>query len=72
MSLIASELWEAPDAGGVRFHYRPGRLADQGQEVVAYEPEFDPARRLVLKSSGDIVEMSSADLDAMLESGARP
>lgn len=72
MSLIASELWEVPDAGGVRFHYRPGRLADQTQEVMAYEPEFDPARRLVLKSSGDIVEMSSADLDALFEPGTPP
>jgi hypothetical protein len=65
MTVIPTELWEVPDAGGMRYLYVAGRSAGYLPEVLAYEPELDPERRLVLRVNGDIVEMRSADLRSL-------
>ena len=42
------------DPSGVGFVYLPGRFADVGSEVVAYEPGVFGAERLVLRTDGSV------------------
>jgi hypothetical protein len=75
MTAIPTELWEVPDAGGLRYLYVGGRSAGYLPDILVYEPELDPDRRLVLRVNGDIVEMRSADLRSLnlaTESGNKP
>lgn len=64
MTAIRTELWEVPGAAGMRYLYVPGRKAGYVPDVLAYEPELDSDRRLVLRVNGDIVEMRSAELQS--------
>jgi hypothetical protein len=66
ISAISSDLWNAPGAGGMRLLYVPGRSAGHLPEVLAYEPEIEVDRRLVLKTNGDIVLMRSSEIKAAL------
>jgi hypothetical protein len=66
VTAIPAALWEVPNAGGVRYLYIAGRSAGYAPDVLAYEPELDPDRRLVLRASGDIVEMRSSELRTLL------
>lgn len=65
MGAIPGELWEVPQAAGLRFLYVAGRSAGYLPDVLVYEPELDSDRRLVLRVNGDIVEMCSTDLRAL-------
>jgi len=56
----------------MRYLYVPGLSAGYTPELLAYEPELDQAKRLVLKTNGDIVVMSSADIQTSLAQGKRP
>src|SRR5204863_9233574 len=60
LSAIPRDLWAVPDGGGLDFEYVPGRTAGHLPEVLVYEPELDPARRLVLDATGDIRMKRSA------------
>jgi hypothetical protein len=62
ITAIPGELWEVPNGGGLRYLYVASRKAGYVADVLAYEPELDPDRRLVLRVNGDIVEMRSADV----------
>lgn len=65
LNAVATELWEVPQGGGLRYLYVAGRSAGYGPDVLAYEPELDPERRLVLRVNGDIVEMRSSEVSAL-------
>lgn len=72
LTAIPSELWEVPGAPGMRYLYVPGRSAGYASDVLAYEPELDPDRRLVLRVNGDIVEMRSTDLRSISAAEKKP
>jgi hypothetical protein len=65
MTAISAELWEVPDAGGMRYIYVPGRSAGYLPDLLVYEPELDSERRLVLRVNGDILEMKSDELRSL-------
>src|SRR5262245_31631514 len=54
MSAIPAELWEVPDAGGLRYRYVPGLSADTEMALLACEPELDAGGRLALMTNGTI------------------
>ena len=62
-SSIADELWEIPGTGWVRFVYVEGRTAGYAPSLLAYEAELDPGRRLALLANGDIVAMTTAEIE---------
>jgi hypothetical protein len=62
LTAIPTELWEIPNGGGLRYIYVASRTAGYLPDELAYEPELDPEKRLVLRVNGDIVEMSSAEI----------
>jgi hypothetical protein len=72
VSAIASDLWEIPGSGSMRYIYVPGQKAGYLPEVLAYEPELEADQRLVLKSNGDILLMRSADIQAVLVKRGQP
>ena len=51
---IADEAWETLHPSRLRFLYVPGRSADAGRGVVAYEPGVYGSQRLTLTSDGAI------------------
>src|SRR5262245_37584191 len=55
---IPDELWTVPDAAGLRYVYVPGQSAGKSAELLAYEPELDPNRRLALLTNGEIASKS--------------
>lgn len=69
---IPDELWTVPDTGGLRYLYVAGRTADGPTALLVYEPELDVARRLALKTDGDIVSLRSADIRSMLQPEGKP
>ena len=72
LNAISSELWEVPTAGGLRYQYVTGRSAGHTADVLAYEPELDPERRLVLRANGDILEMRSVEVRKPILAGKQP
>ncbi len=72
VTAISAERWEVPSTGGMRYLYVAGRSAGYLPDVLVYEPELDPDRRLVLRTNGDIVEMRSADLRPLGTEGKKP
>lgn len=72
LSAIPRDVWEVPEGGGLRFRYVPGRKAGYSPEVLVYEPELDPDRRLVLDTAGDIRVMPSAELRPLVPEGGQP
>lgn len=71
-SVIASDCWEIPDGGGLRFLYLPGHTAKETAAPLVYEPELDPDHRLLLQTDGDIVTLRSADIRLLLERRSPP
>jgi len=65
LTAISAELWEVPDAGGMRYVYVPDRSAGYLPDLLVYEPELDSERRLVLRVNGDILEMKSDELRSL-------
>jgi hypothetical protein len=59
---IAGEFWDIPDSGGMRYLYVQGLAAGHVPEILAYEPELVSGRRLVLKTTGDILIVPSAEI----------
>jgi hypothetical protein len=70
--IIAPDLWDVPDAPGLRYLYVPGLTATRAPAPLAYEPELDAAGRLVLLTNGEVRRMRSDDLLKLLKSGGRP
>ncbi len=71
-SAIPRDLWEVPEAGGMQYLYVAGLSAGHLPQVLAYEPDWDPERRLVLRTNGDILTMGSAEIIAVLNGGKKP
>jgi hypothetical protein len=69
---IASDLWEATGASPMRYTYVAGLKAGPLPEILAYEPEIESDRRLVLKTNGDILLMRSAELPRIQASRSTP
>jgi len=63
---LPAELWEVPDAAGMRYLYVPGRSANNAEELLACEPELESEQRLVLQTNGGIVHWSTADIHRAL------
>ena len=58
-----------PDAAGLRYIYVPGQSAGKAAELLAFEPELDPNRRLALLTNGEIVSKSTAEITAQRPGG---
>jgi hypothetical protein len=66
-SEIEPTLWELPSAGGTRYFYVPGLKTDQSPNVLVYEPNvLGDAERLALRTDGEIVVLSTAELRKQL------
>ncbi len=63
---ISEKLWRLPGTS-LRLIYVPGRLRDQGELPLVYEPGVYGAERVVLMASGQIVSLSRAELQACLQ-----
>ena len=56
------DLWQAYDSPPLRYRYAGGQVADQGETLLAYEPDIHGDRRLVLLTNGIIKEMSLEEI----------
>jgi hypothetical protein len=65
--LIPAELWRVPDGGGLQYIYLSNESASEAGVPLAYEPELDSTRRLVLYTNGDIASMTSAQFAALVK-----
>jgi len=65
-------LWEVPEYGGLRYLYVPGLTATDTATILAYEPEIESGRRLVLKTDGSITTMQNEDLDKRVTASVKP
>jgi hypothetical protein len=72
VTAIPTALWEVPGGGGLRYFYVPNLSAGHVPDVLVYEPELDPVRRLVLRTNGDIVLVTSVDLRPLHGTGRQP
>lgn len=72
ISAIASDLWEIPGSAGMRYVYVSGQSANHLPEILAYEPEIMSGKRLVLRTNGDILAMSSIEIRSALDREKKP
>ncbi len=63
---LPSALWEMPGIGGLRYLYVAGQRADESSRVLVFEPDVYGGERLVLRANGEIVAMSSEELERSL------
>lgn len=59
---LPSQVWETPDASGMRYVYVGGQVAGRGKAPLAYEPELYGPRRLVLLTSGEVCFMDGDEI----------
>jgi hypothetical protein len=62
---IAGDLWEIPGGGGLRYQFISGSSAGPEASLLAYEPDLGNRVRLVLKTNGDIIEMTTEQFAAV-------
>jgi hypothetical protein len=72
LSMVSPESWEVPETGGLHFLYVAGQSADQSSSPLAYEPELESDRRIVLQTNGQIVTVKSEVLQLRLAQGEKP
>jgi hypothetical protein len=72
VTAVPRALWEIPETGGMRYRYIPAQSASHLPAILAYEPELESDQRLVLQTSGDILMMRSAGIQAAVPQGSRP
>jgi hypothetical protein len=72
MAEMPADLWVVPDAGGLRYQYVPGLAVAGPVALLAYEPDLGDGRRLILRTSGDIGPLSSAEIQAAHAGEAKP
>lgn len=68
---IPPALREVPDAPGLRYLYVPGLTARDGNRVLAFEPEIEHARRLLVTADGEVRAVTSEE-PAKLLGGVTP
>ena len=56
------ELWRGIDPARTPYGYYPGRRAEEGALIVAFEPFVYGSRRWVLLSSGEIINLPLTEL----------
>ena len=71
-SSLPAELWDVPESGGLRFVHLPGKSADTPEAILAYEPELDAERRLILKADGSVVTLPADEFERLRTAGGRP
>jgi len=69
---MSPDLWEVPEAGGMRYGYVPGLSADRTTGLLVYEPELEADHRFVLQTNGEIVSRRSSEITLALKSGSHP
>jgi hypothetical protein len=62
VTAVPPDWWEVPEAGGLRYLYVADLSAGGPDSLLAYEPELEPGRRFALLTSGDLVQMTSAQI----------
>ncbi|MFO0936174.1 MAG: hypothetical protein U0798_06635 [Gemmataceae bacterium] len=62
---IAADLWLMPNRGNLPYLYRPGLTARDRPALLVIEPELNSQRRLVLKTTGEITEMTSDEIQSL-------
>jgi hypothetical protein len=72
LTVIATNLWEIPEGGDLRYLYLPGREAGHAPALLAYEPELTSDERLVLRVNGDILTMRTAEIRSALQGTEQP
>lgn len=68
---IPAELWQVPEAGGLHYQYVPGLSANDRPTLLVYEPELEASRRFALQTDGDLVRLTSREIEQRKE-GQRP
>jgi hypothetical protein len=71
-AMIPEEAWRVPGRSGMRYRYLPGRVADEGQHVLAIEPAIFGEEQLVLLTDGRIVSMTPAELSRSIPGEVDP
>src|SRR5207247_5793218 len=61
---IPDSLWRVPGFEGLRFRYVGGLRAANAGELLVIEPELDPQRRLVILTDGEIINLTTAEIQA--------
>ena len=61
---IPDSLWRVPEFEGLRFRYVGGLKATNVGDLLVVEPELDPQRRLVILTDGEIVTLTTAEIQA--------
>jgi hypothetical protein len=59
---VPQDLWEVPEAGGLRYLYVSGLAAGESRTLVVYEPELEPGRRFALLTNGELVSLTSQQI----------
>jgi hypothetical protein len=67
-SAIVNSLWEIPGWAGLRYLYVEGQSADHTGKLLAFEPELDGPRRVLL-TNGMLGTMSTQEIDQLLAAG---
>ncbi len=63
---IEPALWQLPGVAEMRYLYVPGLKIDPSPRVLAFEPDVYGGDRLVLRTDGTIVALSSAEIRRQL------
>ena len=69
---IASELWLVPGPSGMKYIYVGGQSPEQKQNPLAYEPELNGSKRMVLLTTGEVRHMEWRELASLLKGGGPP
>jgi hypothetical protein len=69
---VPQDVWTVPDGGGMRFLYTPGLSVSGPVSILAWEPERDSAKRLVLRTNGDITTLSTQQIQSLLKEEKKP
>ncbi len=63
-------VWESADVTAAPYVYRPGSIAGEGENLVAYEPALFPLPRLGLFSDGTMRAIDEDELAGLIGGGA--
>jgi len=69
---IPAAAWEVPGGAGMRYLRAAARAIGDSPAPVAYEPALFGDRRFVLRASGQIELVSTAELHQQLQAGQEP
>jgi hypothetical protein len=70
-ALIPVDLWTVPETGGLRYLYVSSQSASETPALLVYEPELESIR-FALQTNGDIVRLSSAQIESLRHAEKQP